>query len=161
MSSSAPTELSVCSICGTSNATFGSSSSGNDKVLVKDSFWQTNSELVFLLLEHHLQGNYSTALYGAPGRVPLQNLNLVWLQLVSEKALLDIAATGGICLLHSHFMFPIFYSPHNPKFDPVGAMWIRRNYGKSFSPPISNHSWVEVTHCGASSGHHASEMLDR
>ena len=79
------------------------------------SSYQTNSEHVTALLRPYLQGNYSVALYGAPNRVPLGSLKLVWLQLLSERALRTIAAAGGICLLHAKFLFPTFYSPHNPK----------------------------------------------
>ena len=68
-----------------------------------------------MLLGRHLQGNYSVALYGAPDRVPLESLKIVWLQLLSERALRSIAGQGGICLLHAKFLFPAFYSPHNPK----------------------------------------------
>mmetsp|Transcript_11032 Transcript_11032/g.27355 ORF Transcript_11032/g.27355 Transcript_11032/m.27355 type:complete len:161 (+) Transcript_11032:161-643(+) len=121
---------------------------------------QFTSEFVIELLGEHLQGNYSTALYGAPGRVPLKDLKLVWLPLLSKDALRAIVEVGGICLLHAKFLFPPFYSPHNPKFDPVGSMWIR--FGASYyNHPIPNHSWVEVTHCGAASGRTRDIPLDR
>ena len=94
----------------------------------------------------------SIALYGGPGRVPIESLKLVWLQLLSDGALDAISAAGGVRLLHAKFLFPTFYSPHNPKFDPVGSMWVRRDYGASYNQPIPNNTWVEVTHCGASSG---------
>jgi len=120
---------------------------------------QFTSEFVIELLGEHLQGNYSTALYGAPGRVPLKDLKLVWLPLLSKDALRAIVEVGGICLLHAKFLFPPFYSPHNPKFDPVGSMWIR--FGASYyNHPIPNHSWVEVTHCGAASGRTRDIPLD-
>eukprot|EP00966_Prymnesium_polylepis_P021093 485340-Prymnesium_polylepis.3 len=116
------------------------------------SWREQNTDLVATLLQPHLQGNYSIALYGGPGRVPLDSLKLVWLPLLGTDALRAVADAGGICLLHAKFRFPLFYAPHNPKCDPVGALWIRRDYGVSYNRPIPNHSWVEVTHCGASSG---------
>ena len=53
-----------------------------------------------------LQGNYSERLYGAPGRVDLRTLKLVWLPLLSQRGLAAIANVGGICLLHAKYPFP-------------------------------------------------------
>jgi hypothetical protein len=114
-------------------------------------FTQLNAKHIAMIIGPHVQGNYSVALYGAEGRVPLKTLKIVWLPLLSTQGLRAIQTAGGICLLHAKFTFPTFYSPHNPKFDPQGSMWLRRDYGVSHNRVLPNHSWVEVTHCGYSS----------
>jgi hypothetical protein len=73
-----------------------------------------------------LQGAYSRALYGAPDRVPLQSLRLVWLDLLPPAAL-GFATAVGVC---QHASMP----PLRPfmiirdsvgRINPRDALWVR------------------------------------
>lgn len=93
-----------------------------------------------------LQGAYSTALYGAKGRVDVERLRVVWLNLLPRAALHFAAFTVGICLGGSMPPHRPFHVGRDPFMtNPIDALWITSPRPR----PIESHEWVEVTHCAA------------
>ena len=84
------------------------------------------------LLEALLQGEYSTALYGAEGRVAVSSLRLVWLSLLSETALQRIASVAP-CKANARPPFRPFFWGIDTIANPVDAMWVHQpgSHGKS------------------------------
>ena len=95
------------------------------------------------LLGPILQGNYSQTLYGAPGRVPLHDLRVVWLDLLPARSLRRLSQVG-MCKWEAKPPFQPFYFLQDIRAGPVNAMWLSR-----FPPevPFASHTWVEVVHC--------------
>ena len=95
------------------------------------------------LLGPLLQGNYSQTLYGAPGRVPLHDLRVVWLDLLPKRSLRRLSQVG-MCKWEAKPPFQPFYFVQDMQASPVDAMWLSR-----FPPelPLASHTWVEVAHC--------------
>ena len=95
------------------------------------------------LLGPLLQGNYSQTVYGAPGRVPLHDLRVVWLDLLPKRSLRRLSQVG-MCKWEAKPPFQPFYFVQDMHAGPVDAMWLSR-----FPPevPLASHTWVEVAHC--------------
>ena len=95
------------------------------------------------LLGPILQGNYSETLYGAPGRVPLHDLRVVWLDLLPKRSLRRLSQVG-MCKWEAKPPFQPFYFVQDMLAGPVDTMWLSR-----FPPevPLASHTWVEVVHC--------------
>ena len=95
-----------------------------------------------------VDSNYSTVLYDAPLRMPVDRLQVVYLGLLPDEVLRRINLAGGVCRHHAKFPLPPFFAPLHRHTDPEDAMWIRRNTFHSYASTEPNNSWVEVTHCG-------------
>jgi len=95
------------------------------------------------LLGPILQGNYSQILYGAPGRVPLHDLRVVWLDLLPGQSLRRLSQVG-MCKWEAKPPYQPFYFVQDINAGLVDSMWLSR-----FPPevPLASHAWVEVTHC--------------
>ena len=90
-----------------------------------------------------LQGNYSQTLYGAPGRVPLQELRIVWLDLLPKHSLERLSQVG-MCKWEAKPPFQPFYFLQDMQSTPLDSMWLSQ---RPASTPFASHTWVEVTHC--------------
>ena len=109
-----------------------------------------SKQVIKALLEPIVQGSYSVALYGAPQRTPIRHIKLVYLDRLPSSALERIKRIGGgVCLIHAKYLLMPLYVPQNPMFDLVDVAWVRQHLYVSKSVAVPNHSWVEVTHCGA------------
>ena len=88
------------------------------------------------LLGPILQGNYSQTLYGAPGRVPLHDLRVVWLDLLPARSLRRLSQVG-MCKWEAKPPFQPFYFLQDIRAGPVNAMWLSR-----FPPevPFASHT---------------------
>ena len=90
----------------------------------------------------HLQTAYSRALYGAPGLVDPEALQVVWTPLLSPAALSDLRAS--VCLWEPGSVGGVdlpLHAPYSLVANPL-AIW-------RFVPapaPIPSHTFVEVTH---------------
>jgi len=95
-----------------------------------------------VLPRSEIQGDYSTELYGAPGRAPSElELRVVWLELLSPAALLKLgkarlcSSRGGV--------------PDRPFFMPMeyhqSLLWLHQPVARF--KPVPAHSWVEILHC--------------
>ena len=127
-------------------------------VLQGEVYNRSLSRLVASVLQTEvLQQAYSVALYAGPDRVDVDTLMVVLLDLLPNRTLRRIEEAGGICRTHAKQEMPPFYGPHHMHTDPRDTMWIRRNLYGSRNRPVANHSWIEVTHCGAyvGDGQHA------
>ena len=93
-------------------------------------------------IESFVQGNYSRLIYGAEGRVPLESLRVMWMDLL-DRAGQRAVADFGVCKMQPAF-------PEQPLFMNIdrdtnvnGAVWV-------FQPRLrfaADHEWVEVLHC--------------
>ena len=90
-----------------------------------------------------LQDEYSVTLYGAKGRVPIDDLRILWLPLM-PRAAIKLLARIGVCGWHAEPPNRPFYLFHDLRNNPRAAVWIRKQLPVKSAP---NHSWVEVTHC--------------
>lgn len=95
------------------------------------------------LLAPILQGNYSQTLYGAPNRVPLHALRVVWLDLLPSHSLKRLSKVG-MCKWEAKPPFQPFYFLQDMQASPVDAMWLSRDPAEA---PLASDMWVEVTHC--------------
>ena len=123
----------------------------------------------------HLQAAYSEELYGAPGRVDIASLRLVWLSLLPDAARAVLARAGGVCKYDSGTPWRPFFAALDIFANPLDAMWLssdhhhhlqhrhrhrstgvaisgkegedERAFAAPSSFPVANHSWIEVTHC--------------
>jgi len=96
-------------------------------------------------LSRQLQGRYSEELYGAQGRVPAQNLRIVWTRLLPRDALAWLAQVG-VCSLSTIPPFLPFYAAVDAigGGNPLDAVWVHHHQKMRGFP---NGSWVEVVHC--------------
>lgn len=93
---------------------------------------------------HDIQGAYSTAVYGAPGRVDLHALRVVYLRLLSDAAVRSVARVG-VCHKTARPPRQPFYWAHAvSEHSPLDTLWVRPARPER---PFPNGSWVEVTHC--------------
>ena len=90
-----------------------------------------------------LQGSYSRTLYGAEGRVPLQELRLIWLDLLPRRSL-ELLSQVGMCKWEAKPPLQPFYFVQDMQSNPVDAMWVSRGPART---PLPSNAWVEVTHC--------------
>ena len=90
-----------------------------------------------------LQGSYSRTLYGAEGRVPLQELRLIWLDLLPRKSL-ELLSQVGMCKWEAKPPLQPFYFLQDMQSNPVDSMWLSRAPART---PLPSNTWVEVTHC--------------
>lgn len=88
--------------------------------------------------------NYSMALYGPGGTLPsLETLRIVWLPLLSRRAL-NLLAETGVCMSSPKLPDRPFFSWIGIKENPWDALWISRPYPRTQVP---SSGWIEVTHC--------------
>lgn len=104
--------------------------------------------LAAYLLEPLLQFNYSVALYGAPGRVPLQSLKLVWAALLPPLQAERLATAVGLCFLSAAPPWRPLYVPQSALANPLNSVWVTRAAWSA----VPNFSWTEVTHCPRGNG---------
>ena len=95
------------------------------------------------LLAPILQGEYSRALYGAEGRVPLQDLRIIWLNLLPRSSQRLLAKVGA-CKWEGKPPVQPFYFLQDMIANPIEAIWLSRVYPPA---PRPSHTWIEVTHC--------------
>ena len=100
------------------------------------------------LLGPLLQGNYSVALYGAPNRVPLESLKLVWTALLPPLQAERLAAAVGLCFHSAAPPWRPLYVPQSALANPLNSVWVTR---ASYTA-VPNGSWAEVTHCSRGAG---------
>ena len=96
-----------------------------------------------LLLSEALQDNYSMAVYGAAGRVPVADLRLLWADLLPPRAL-AIVMRVGVCKADSRPPSRPFYWGQDVISNPANSVWVHRDLPDA---AVANHSWAEVTHC--------------
>ncbi len=95
-----------------------------------------------------LQRAYSRAIYGEEGRLPLNDLKLIYLWLLSNESQRIIESEwGGLCFLESKWLFRPFFSPINIHFDVDNVAWVHQSVAISFNHPVPNNTWEEVAHC--------------
>lgn len=104
------------------------------------------------LLLAGLQGIYSRLLYGAAGRLDLDHLRIIWLELL-PPSMLALLANITVCKKLVASPQQPFYWYHDTFNNPVDAVWLKPALMEQAAP---NHSWVEVTHCARNG--HASAM---
>lgn len=103
--------------------------------------------LAWRSLLDELQGEYSAQLYQGPGRVDAKNLQLIWVQLLSNAALRKLE-TIGACRYQPKLPRFWLYAPHSQFANPQGSIW--RHVPRQVAQPSC--SWVEVSHCPKRSG---------
>lgn len=92
-----------------------------------------------------LSQEYSEAVYGAAGRMPAAHaLRVVWAALLPPRAMAVVSRVGGACTYDAQPPHRPFYSSHDLVSNPEDSIWIGR---REPDVPISNDTWVEVTHC--------------
>lgn len=94
-----------------------------------------------------LQGNYSVALYGAPNRVDVSSIRIVWLWMLPLQVLQVIGHSGGACKYDSGYPWRPFLVALDLFANPLDAVWISWERANVVGFPVSNYSWIEVTHC--------------
>ena len=95
-----------------------------------------------------LQEEYSTLVYGAPGRVDVASLRLLWLNLLPTRALHSLAASIGVCKGSSAPPWRPFYAPHDITANPRDALWMHPPLIQApRTAALASHSFTEVTHC--------------
>ena len=104
--------------------------------------------LIGELLGEHLQNSYSRLLYGRPGMVRLQELRVIFADLLPRGALRAMAAVG-VCKAEASPPFNPFYWGHDVYANPRNSIWVHRTYGPQ---PLGNDTWVEISHCALTSG---------
>ena len=122
------------------------------------------SQTVSGVLGPLLQAQYSSRLYGAPGRVDLHSLRIVWLAMLPHAALRAIGEVG-VCRAEAKPPLQPFLTTIDLNANPRDAMWVDQHWsgevadggagphgGRNLgwllqSQPAANNSWVEVTHC--------------
>jgi len=114
---------------------------------------ENDSRHVTHVLEAALQHSYSERLYGGPGRMPMESLRIVYLDLLSQDSLHRIRSAGGICRGHNthtqRYALPPFYSGMHAHADPVNSMWIRRTHTSTRTyvrKVVPDDEFVEVIH---------------
>lgn len=100
------------------------------------------------LLGPLLQGNYSVGLYGAPGRVPLESLKLVWAALLPPLQAEHLAAAVGLCFTNAAPPWRPLYVRQSALANPLNSVWVHRTTWSA----VPNNSWAEVTHCSRGPG---------
>ena len=94
-----------------------------------------------------LQGEYSTVLYGEPGRVDTACLQVIWTSLLSNAALQTVEAIG-VCHWQPDPPHRLLFYPYSMGANPHGSLWRRPSVPME---PASSYSWIEVTHCAKGS----------
>ena len=100
-----------------------------------------------------LQDDYSIAVYGAPNRVDVQSLRVIWLALLPPEALRVIVRLGGLCKYESGYPWRPFLAALDLYSNPLDAAWVSWERNTLHGFPVANHSWVEVTHCKSAQSH--------
>ena len=93
---------------------------------------------VATFLAPFVQGSYSEQLYGVPGAVDLEAVDLVHLDLLPTHGLKAIGAVGA-CRVDGSRDRPFFWNGL-----PRDSVWVHRPLPATAR---ANHSWVEVVHC--------------
>jgi hypothetical protein len=104
-------------------------------------------EVALASLPADLQQEYSTRLYGAPGRVDEASLRLLWLDLLPPRAMRSLAASGGVCKGSSAPPWRPFYAAQDVTANPRDALWVHPPLQAPRTTAIASHSFAEVTHC--------------
>ena len=82
-------------------------------------------------------------LYGRPGRVVTDHLQLIWTPLLSDAALQTVEAIG-VCQWQPDPPNRLFFYPYSIRSNPFGSLWKRPLLPVD---PAPSYSWVEVSHC--------------
>lgn len=90
-----------------------------------------------------MQAEYSMVLYGRPGRVVTDHLQLIWTPLLSDAALQTVEAIG-VCHWQPDPPNRLFFYPYSRLANPFGSLWKRPLLPVD---PAPSYSWVEVSHC--------------
>ena len=95
-------------------------------------------------LGKYLEGGYSTALYGESAAMHFDKLRVLFLGLLSTKAL-GILSRIGICQATSAPpLHPFFWHLTPNQGTPLNTVWLHAGHK---AQPAPSHSWVEVVHC--------------
>ena len=112
------------------------------------------SSMVWKLLGPLVQRAYSTHLYGAPDRVDLSSLRLLWLALLPERAQRAISAFG-VCRHEAKPPLQPLLTAIDLNANPRDAVLVQQQRGGPvvdegkragllLARPVPNHSWIEV-----------------
>jgi hypothetical protein len=96
-----------------------------------------------------LATSYSVALYGAPGRVQIPTLRVVWPSILSAAASASLAGVVHCAISPDRWLSQrtyLFIDAMTNNFLNMQAVWVHQPPLKLLPAPAS-HSWVEVSHC--------------